>query len=122
MQIKVRVLPRARQNNIVAESDGSLRIHITAVPENGKYFEGLFSTRNGMRRPEIYYKSCDGLLHLQKVTDAALFHKACEIAISMGQYNYHFVFQMVDSRCMGYVTNPTEDSEAPEDTRLQCVP
>ena len=90
-----------------------------ATPILGKYFEGLFSTRNGMRRPEIYYKSCDGLLHLQKVTDAALFHKACEIAISMGQYNYHFVFQMVDSRCMGYVTNPTEDSEAPENSNAR---
>lgn len=36
MQIKVRVLPRARQNNIVVDSDGTLRVHTTAAPTDGK--------------------------------------------------------------------------------------
>lgn len=35
MQINIRVIPRARQNNITVENDGSLRVHTTAVPSDG---------------------------------------------------------------------------------------
>ena len=41
MQIKVRVLPRARQNSITAETDGTVRIHTTAVPDGGRANEAV---------------------------------------------------------------------------------
>lgn len=36
MQIKIRVIPRARQSKIVAESDGSLRVYTNVAPTDGK--------------------------------------------------------------------------------------
>lgn len=41
MQIKVRVLPRARQNSIIVETDGSLRVRVTAVPDGGRANEAV---------------------------------------------------------------------------------
>ncbi|MCQ2581994.1 MAG: DUF167 domain-containing protein [Alphaproteobacteria bacterium] len=41
MQIKVRVLPRARQNSITESSDGILRVHTTAVPDSGRANEAV---------------------------------------------------------------------------------
>ena len=35
-EIAVRVTPRAARSRIVAESDGALRVYVTAVPEAGK--------------------------------------------------------------------------------------
>ena len=35
MQITVHVIPRARQNSITIEQNGSFRVHTTAVPVNG---------------------------------------------------------------------------------------
>jgi len=34
-RITLRVIPRAKQNKITTESDGTLRIHITAAPVDG---------------------------------------------------------------------------------------
>lgn len=34
-RINLRVIPRAKQNKITTESDGSLRVHITAAPVDG---------------------------------------------------------------------------------------
>lgn len=50
---------------------------------------------------EMHYRSCDGLLSLQRTTDPVLFRTACEIAIEYGRYNYRFVRQLIDSRCAG---------------------
>lgn len=41
MQIKVHVLPRARQNSITVETDGTLRVHVTAVPDGGRANEAV---------------------------------------------------------------------------------
>lgn len=35
MIVNIRVIPRARQNIITADSDGSLRVHTTAAPSDG---------------------------------------------------------------------------------------
>lgn len=41
MQIKVHVLPHARQNSITESSDGILRVRTTAVPDDGKANEAV---------------------------------------------------------------------------------
>jgi hypothetical protein len=34
-KINLRVIPRARQNKITTDTDGTLRVHITAAPVDG---------------------------------------------------------------------------------------
>ena len=34
-KVKLRVIPRARQNKITTDADGTLRVHITAAPVDG---------------------------------------------------------------------------------------
>ena len=34
-RINLRVIPRARQNKITTDTDGTLRVHITAAPVDG---------------------------------------------------------------------------------------
>ena len=41
--------------------------------------------------PEFFYKRCDGLLRLQRITSPEEMEKACRIAIEHGQYTYKFV-------------------------------
>ncbi len=36
MRVIIRVIPRARQNKVTVEGDGSLRVHTTAVPADGE--------------------------------------------------------------------------------------
>jgi transposase len=66
----------------------------------GMIIEHIFGEHKNMV-PELFYKGCDGLLHLQKVTDPILFDKACKAAIKYGQYSYRFVNQMVMTKCAG---------------------
>lgn len=40
-EIVTRVTPKASRDRIAAEPDGSLRIHVTAVPEDGKANEAV---------------------------------------------------------------------------------
>ena len=55
---------------------------------------------------ETYYKSCEGLLHLQRHTDPVLFNRVCQTAIDMGQYRYGFINDMVKSKCAGIGLEP----------------
>ena len=52
--------------------------------------------------PETFYKSCDGLLHLQKVSDYELFEDACAIALHFNRCRYSFIKNLVQSKCTGY--------------------
>ncbi len=50
---------------------------------------------------EVYYKSCDGLLHLARATDPILFRRACEAAMKYQRYNYPFINNLIKSKCKG---------------------
>ena len=50
MRIAVRVVPKARRNAVEVADDGSLRVHVTAAPEDGKANEALVSLRSKQRR------------------------------------------------------------------------
>ncbi len=54
--------------------------------------ELMFS--NG-RYPELLYRSCDGLLSLQRKTEARVFEKACQMAIYYQNYSYRFINQLI---------------------------
>jgi len=41
---QVRVTPRARQNKVQQQPDGSLKVHVTAPPEDGRANEAVVET------------------------------------------------------------------------------
>jgi transposase len=45
--------------------------------------------------PEQQYRSCDGLLNLQRKTDKHLFEKACSIAIEYDNCTYSFIYNIL---------------------------
>lgn len=51
--------------------------------------------------PEVHYKSCDGLFHLQKTTPPDLFEEACRIALKYKNCKYGFIKNLVESKCAG---------------------
>ena len=69
------------------------------MPELGLLVRMMFLTSK--MPPEMHYRSCDGLMSLQRSTDPVLFRTACKAAIEHGRYNYKFVCQLVESKCMG---------------------
>ena len=81
-----------------------------ALPELGELFKQMFMTSR--MPPEMHYKTCDGLLALQRHTDPDLFRTACLTAVRFGRYNYHFVLQLVKSRCEGL---RQQDPQCPPD-------
>jgi len=56
---------------------------------------------NSSMPPETHYKTCDGLLYLQRNTDPMLFKMACETALNCGKCNYGFIRSLVESKCVG---------------------
>ena len=70
-----------------------------ALPELGLLVRMMFVTSR--MPPEMHYKSCDGLLSMQRSTDPLLFKTACQTAIEHQRYNYKFVRKLVDSKCIG---------------------
>jgi transposase len=58
-------------------------------------FEYIFAQN---RYPEQLYKTCDGLLHLQRKSAPAVFAKACQMAIDYEQYNYRFVHNVLANK------------------------
>ena len=61
--------------------------------------------------PETFYKSCDGLLHLQKTTDHDIFEKACKTALEYHQYKYSFIFNLIKSKCVGIIDSDDNQYE-----------
>jgi hypothetical protein len=69
------------------------------LPELGLLVRMMFMTSK--LPPEMHYRSCDGLMSLQRSTDPIIFRTACKTAIEHGKYSYKFVCQLVDSKCIG---------------------
>ena len=65
-----------------------LQIAQNKCPDLYRLFEFIFSQN---RYPEQLYKTCDGLLNLQRKTGLQTFASACRMAIQYEQYNYRFV-------------------------------
>ena len=68
--------------------------------------------------PEIFYKGCDGLFHLQKTTDPNVFRMACGIAVQYDKCSYGFISRLVHSKCAGYI----HEMERSSQTELTAPP
>ncbi|MCC8174806.1 MAG: IS21 family transposase [Bacteroidales bacterium] len=65
----------------------------------GRLMRGVFARCN---YPETMYKSCDGLLSMQKKADPEVFNRAVAIALEVDNCRYPFVKSLVETRCRGY--------------------
>jgi len=50
------------------------------------------------RHPEQLYRTCDGLMSLQRKTEAEVFSKACRMAIDYQTYSYRFVSNILKNK------------------------
>ena len=50
---------------------------------------------------ETHYRTCDGLLNLQRSSEPVVFRTACETALRHGRCNYRFIRSLVESKCAG---------------------
>ena len=64
------------------------------------------------RHPEQLYRSCDGLLNLQRKTDQKDFEKACLMALEYQNYSYKFVLNILRNKM----------TEEPGTQQLQPLP
>ena len=53
------------------------------------------------RHPEQLYKTCDGLLSLQRKTDPDIFRKACLMAIEHKNVSYKFILNILTNKMTG---------------------
>lgn len=81
----------------------------TALPELGELVERMFMTSN--MAPEMRYRSCDGLLRLQRDTDPDIFLLACRTALNKDRCSYRFVKGLVESGCAGVI--PLQEPPSP---------
>ena len=59
------------------------------------------------RHPEQLYRTCDGLLNLQRKTDEKNFNKACLLAIEHQNYSYGFILNILKNK----MTNEPETKQ-----------
>lgn len=74
-----------------------------ALKELGDVMRNIFY--ESQMPAETHYRTCDGLLHLQRSSDPVLFRTACETALRTGRCNYGFIRSLVESRCAGTLQN-----------------
>ena len=65
------------------------------------------------QHPEQLYRTCDGLLRLQKSAPADAFDKACLIAIEYRNYSYRFVERILKNRMEDHQCLPVQEQPLP---------
>ena len=65
------------------------------------------------QHPEQLYRTCDGLLRLQKNTPADAFAKACEIAIEYRNLSYRFVERILKNKMGEHQDSPVNQQPLP---------
>lgn len=79
--------------------DRSPQYYLRTAEDKSELLHKLISlifTQN--RYPEQLYKTCDGLLSLQRKTGPGLFDKACQIAIDHQNYTYAFIKNILENK------------------------
>jgi transposase len=65
---------------------------------SGQLYQILEHHKAQDRHPEQLYRTCDGLLNLQRKTDPKVFDKACMIAINQQTYTYAVVLNIIKNK------------------------
>jgi hypothetical protein len=58
--------------------------------------------------PEQLYRTCDGLLGLQRKTDTIQFDKACNMALEYGNYSYGFIQNIIKNKMTDTIITENE--------------
>ena len=96
-------------------NDRSPAYYIAKAKEKSKVLAELITALfTGPKTPEVYYKTCDGLLSLYRKTDAVVFEKACEIALSEGVYSYRFVKSIIENKSLPMERETYKSLPAPD--------
>ena len=66
----------------------------------------IFYTSN--MPPETHYKTCEGLISLQRSCDPITFQTACETALKLDRCNYSFIRSLVETKCVGLTSINTQ--------------
>jgi hypothetical protein len=77
-------LERSPQYYLDKAREKSLSLH--------SFFEGIFASN---RPPEHHYRSCDGLLSLQRKTPSEVFERALAIALQNRMYSYSSMINLI---------------------------
>ena len=62
------------------------------------------------RHPEHLYRTCDGLLSLQRKTNPDIFNKACKMAIEHKNLSYKFILNILNNKMTGQQDTKQEQS------------
>ena len=71
------------------------------------------------QHPEQLYRTCDGLLRLQKTAPPAAFSKACEIAIEYKNFSYKFVERILKNKMEDHQDTPVKKQALPEHNNIR---
>jgi hypothetical protein len=77
--------------------------------------EIMTSIFNSPKPPEVFYKTCDGLLSLCRKTEPARFEKACRIALETGKFSYRFIKSLIEGKSLIMETEEHKSLPAPQD-------
>ena len=71
------------------------------------------------RHPEQLYRTCDGLLSLQRKTDIATFKKACLIALKNQVCSYKFITNIISNKMTDIPEEEKNNPALPEHKNIR---
>jgi transposase len=72
----------------------------TARKRSAVLEEAITRIFDSPKPPELFYKTCDGLLNLCRKTDMVRFEKACRIALEQEIFSYRFVKSLIQGKSL----------------------
>jgi transposase len=72
----------------------------TARKKSAVLAEVITCIFNTPKPPELFYKTCDGLLSLCRKTDPVRFERACRIALDNSMFTYRFIKSLIERKSL----------------------
>jgi hypothetical protein len=69
-----------------------------ALAKSNVFFQVIEKLFGQDKYPEQLYRTCDGLMGLQRKTDPEQFDKACSMALEYSNYSYWFIQNIIKNK------------------------
>lgn len=79
-----------------------------ALAKSNVFFQVIEKLFGQDKYPEQLYRTCDGLLGLQRKTGTAQFDKACNMALEYGNYSYGFIQNIIKNKMTDAIITQNE--------------
>jgi hypothetical protein len=79
-----------------------------ALAKSALFYQVIEKLFSQDKYPEQLYRTCDGLLGLQRKTDMAQFDKACNMALEYGNYSYGFIQNIIKNKMTDTIITKNE--------------